>query len=284
MKSCSVNNYLQRDGFVMVSNLLIDYQTELGLSNSELNFVIKTLRHKENYKLHDSQLDPTVSKRTLQRYRKKLTEMGYLNFKVWKYTDEQGHIYTEGITYDWSQLEAKLQELSDIRAAEKDAKIEEEAKKYIIEFGEESPMGKYLLAWENHYGDVYHLTPLEKDWYNKLSEDEQILIGRIFDYCEENKLFKSITPRLALFMKSKQRFNQLREFCKDMPEEIVCVETEEEEKSISLEDEIEMLENEIRSYENAGDTFAANLRKSWLAKKKDNLSRVKLSETSETKK
>ena len=145
-------------------------------------------------------------------------------------------------------------------------------------------MGKYLLAWENHYGDVYHLTPLEKDWYNKLSEDEQILIGRIFDYCEENKLFKSITPRLALFMKSKQRFNQLREFCKDIPEEIVCVETEEEEKSISLEDEIEILENEIRSYEDAGDTFAANLRKSWLAKKKDNLNRVKLSETSETKK
>lgn len=284
MKSCSVSNYLQRDGFVMVSNLLIDYQTELGLSNSELNFIIKTIRHKENYKLHDDQLDPTVSRRTLQRYRKKLTEMGYLTFKVWKYTDENGHIYTEGITYDWSQLETKLQELSDIRAAEKEAKIEEESKKYIIEFGESSPMGKFLLAWEQHYGDMYHLTPLEKDWYNKLSEEDQELIGRIFDYCEENKLFKTITPRLALFMKSKQRFDQLKSFCKETPEEVMVDITEEEEKTISIEDEIEQLKEEIKAYEEAGDTFAANLRKSWLAKKEDNFNRVKLLETSETKK
>jgi hypothetical protein len=215
MKSCSVNNYLQRDGFVMISNLLIDYQSELGLSNSELNFIVKTLRHKENYKLHDSQLDPTVSKRTLQRYRKKLTEMGYLEFKVWVYTDEAGHRYTEGITYDWSKLETKLQEISDYKAKQKEAEINKEAENYIIEYGDNSPMIKYLDDWENHYGDKYFISPMEKKWYNELSKEEQECIGRIFEFCEEEKLFKSITPRLALFMKTKTRFEQLKAYCKD---------------------------------------------------------------------
>jgi len=265
MKSCSVNNYLQRDGFVMVSNLLIDYQNELGLSNSELNFIIKTLRHKENYKLHDNQLDPTVSKRTLQRYRKKLTEIGYLEFKVWKYTDEKGHIHTEGITYDWTNLEKRLQEISDAKAAKKEAEINQEAEDYIIEFGENSPMAKFLTDWENHYGDTYFLNPLEKNWYNNLSKEEQELIGRIFDYCEDNKLFKSITPRLALFMKSKQRFNQLKRYAKDIPEEFeVPDHVEVEERELTVEEQIEKLKQEIKEFEEKGEKIAASVRKEWL--------------------
>ena len=66
MKSSSVSNYIQRDGFVMVSNLLISYQSELGITDRELMFIIKAIKHKENYKLHDEQLDPNVSARTLQ--------------------------------------------------------------------------------------------------------------------------------------------------------------------------------------------------------------------------
>ena len=212
IKSCAVSNYIQRDGFVMVSNLLISHQEELGITNKELNFLIKVMKHKENYKLHDSILDPTVSSRTLQRLRKALSDKGILTYKIWKTTDEKGHIRTEGITYDLSPLEEMLQEISNNIASEKDREVAKEAENYLIEFGEDSPMGKFLRDWENHYGDNYTLTPYERNWYNNLTEEEQKYISAIFDYCEENKLFKSITPRLALFIKNKQRFDQLKSY------------------------------------------------------------------------
>ena len=212
MKSCSVSNYIQRDGFVMVSNLLIAYQQELELSNRNLNFIIKVMKHKENYKLHDNQLDPTISERTLQRCRKELKEKGYLDFKVWKTRDSEGHIKTEGITYDLSGLEEALQKISNSIAEEKDILAEKEAENYIIEYGESSPLAKFIKDWERHYGDIYHLSDYEKRWYNNLSEIEQNYISAIFDYCEDNKLFKEITPRLALFAKTKERFRQLKDY------------------------------------------------------------------------
>lgn len=218
MKSCMVSNYLQRDGFNMVSNLLIDYQQKLGISNTEFNFIIKATKHKENYKLHDDQLDPTVSTRTLQRCRKSLTEKGYLNYKVWKFTDEKGHIHTEGITYDFSPLEEKLQEISNYIAEQKESQINKEAENYIIEFGETSPMMNFLEAWENHYGDKYKISPLERNWYNSLTSNEQERIGRIFDYFEEYNLFREkLVPRLSLFMKTKIRWAQLKEYCENNP-------------------------------------------------------------------
>ena len=211
-----VNNYIQRDGFVMVSNLLIQYQEELGISNGELNFLIKVMKHKENYKLHDSQLDPTISSRTLQRRRKSLKDKGYLTFKVWKTRDSEGHIKTEGITYDLSFLEEKLQDLSNRISQVKEEKINKEAEDYIIEYSDKSPIRKYLTDWENHYGDSYNLTPYEKKWYNSLNEEEQSTIAEIFDFCEDYKLFKDLVPRLSLFAKSKMRFNQLKEYCIDL--------------------------------------------------------------------
>ena len=219
MKSSSVSNYIQRDGFVMVSNLLISYQSELGITDRELMFIIKAIKHKENYKLHDEQLDPNVSARTLQRCRKSLKEKGYLNYKVWKYTDEKGHIHTEGITYDFSPLEEELQRISNLIAEEKESQINKEAENYIIEYGENSPIVKYMEDWENHYGDKYRLTPAEKQWYNKLSEEEQECISRIFDFCEDMHLFKEITPRLILFVKTASRWKQLKEYVNDNPKE-----------------------------------------------------------------
>lgn len=233
VKSCSVSNYIQRDGFVMVSNLLISYQEELNITNRELTFLIKVMKHKENYKLHDTRLDPTVSPRTLQRCRKSLTDKGLLTYKVWKYTDEKGHIHTEGITYDLSQLEEKLQQISNKIAEEKDIEATKEAENYIIEYGEDSPMAEFVTSWENHYGDNYILSPLEKNWYNGLKPEEQECIGRIFEYCEDYKLFKEITPRLALFMKNKYRFDQLKSFCEDKPKEkIYQIDFEDEEDDV----------------------------------------------------
>ena len=211
-----VNNYIQRDGFVMVSNLLIKYQQELEISNQELTFLIKVMKHKENYKLHDSQLDPTVSERTLQRRRKSLKEKGLLEFKIWRTRDSEGHIKTEGITYDLSKLEEKLQSISNKLAEIKEEKIEKETENYILEYSEDSPIRKYMEDWEKHYGDIYNLNPYEKNWYNSLSEKEQELVGNIFKYCEEMSLFKEIVPRLSLFAKSKYRMDQLKEYCRDI--------------------------------------------------------------------
>lgn len=215
MNSCAVSNYLQRDGFVMVSNLLITYREELGINSKELLFIIEVMKHKEDYKLHDEVLDPTVSPRTLQRRRKSLKDKGLLNFTIWRHTDENGHIYTEGITYDFTPLEKKLQDISDAIAEEKAKKIEKEAEDYIIEYEEDSPMAEYLSDWEEHYGDKYKVSQAEKKWYNNLNEEEQKRIAKIFDYCEDNKLFKSITPRLALFMKNNIRWIQLKDYCEE---------------------------------------------------------------------
>lgn len=262
MKSSSVSNYIQRDGFVMVSNLLISYQSELGITDRELMFIIKAIKHKENYKLHDEQLDPNVSARTLQRCRKSLKEKGYLNYKVWKYTDEKGHIHTEGITYDFSPLEEELQRISNLIAEEKESQINKEAENYIIEYGENSPIIKYMEDWENHYGDKYRLTPAEKQWYNKLSEEEQECISRIFDFCEDMHLFKEITPRLILFVKTASRWRQLKEYVNDNPKEniVSCLNEEPEEviiepKKVKIDKKL-IIEKEIKRAEEA---LAGNL-------------------------
>lgn len=262
MKSSSVSNYIQRDGFVMVSNLLISYQSELGITDRELMFIIKAIKHKENYKLHDEQLDPNVSARTLQRCRKSLKEKGYLNYKVWKYTDEKGHIHTEGITYDFSPLEEELQRISNLIAEEKESQINKEAENYIIEYGENSPIVKYMEDWENHYGDKYRLTPAEKQWYNKLSEEEQECISRIFDLCEDMHLFKEITPRLILFVKTASRWKQLKEYVNDNPKEniVSCLNEEPEEiiiepKKVKIDKKL-IIEKEIKRAEEA---LAGNL-------------------------
>ena len=262
MKSSSVSNYIQRDGFVMVSNLLISYQSELGITDRELMFIIKAIKHKENYKLHDEQLDPNVSARTLQRCRKSLKEKGYLNYKVWKYTDEKGHIHTEGITYDFSPLEEELQRISNLIAEEKESQINKEAENYIIEYGENSPIVKYMEDWENHYGDKYRLTPAEKQWYNKLSEEEQECISRIFNFCEDMHLFKEITPRLILFVKTASRWKQLKEYVNDNPKEniVSCLNEEPEEviiepKKVKIDKKL-IIEKEIKRAEEA---LAGNL-------------------------
>lgn len=262
MKSSSVSNYIQRDGFVMVSNLLISYQSELGITDRELMFIIKAIKHKENYKLHDEQLDPNVSARTLQRCRKSLKEKGYLNYKVWKYTDEKGHIHTEGITYDFSPLEEELQHISNLIAEEKESQINKEAENYIIEYGENSPIVKYMEDWENHYGDKYRLIPAEKQWYNKLSEEEQECVSRIFDFCEDMHLFKEITPRLILFVKTASRWKQLKEYVNDNPKEniVSCLNEEPEEviiepKKVKIDKKL-IIEKEIKRAEEA---LAGNL-------------------------
>ena len=52
IKSTPNSNYLQRNGFVMVSNLLIDYQEDLGITDDELVFITKVMKNTSSWRLH----------------------------------------------------------------------------------------------------------------------------------------------------------------------------------------------------------------------------------------
>lgn len=138
------------------------------------------------------------------------------------------------ITYDFSPLEEELQRISNLKEEEKESQINKEAENYIIEYREESPIIKYMEDWENHYGDKYRLTPAEKQWYNKLSEEEQEYVSRIFDYCEDLQLFKEITPRFVLFVKTPSRWKQVKEYVNDNQKEsiISCLAEEPVEEEV----------------------------------------------------
>ena len=66
IKSNPTTNYLQRNGFIMVSNLLIDYQEELGITDDELVFITKIMKNSSGWRLHDCDISKTVSSKTLQ--------------------------------------------------------------------------------------------------------------------------------------------------------------------------------------------------------------------------
>ena len=114
--STPVRNYIQRNGFVMVSNLLLDFQQELGITESELSFIIKIMKNKNGYAIHDKDLDPTVCTKTLSRKRNSLKEKGLLKFSTIKSQDPiTGTFKTDGISYDLSPLEEKLQIISEMQ-------------------------------------------------------------------------------------------------------------------------------------------------------------------------
>ena len=208
-------NYLQRNGFVMVSNLLFDYQQELDINESELMFLIKIMRNK-SFAIHDKDIDPTVCARTLARRRNSLRGKGLLNFTVIKEQDEiTGTFSTSGISYDLSPLEKKLQAISNRIEKEKENKVNELFKnsKYVVEEREDSPLEQYKKDYKKVYGTEYKLSSYEIKKYNELSEENKQLVGYIFSYCADNNLFGSITPRLALFFKTEFRFAELKKYC-----------------------------------------------------------------------
>ena len=124
--STPVRNYIQRNGFVMVSNLLLDFQQELGITESELSFIIKIMKNKNGYAIHDKDLDPTVCTKTLSRKRNSLKEKGLLKFSTIKSQEPiTGTFKTDGISYDLSPLEEKLQIISDKIESEREEKIKQ---------------------------------------------------------------------------------------------------------------------------------------------------------------
>lgn len=211
-----VKNYIQRNGFVMVSNLLIDYQQELGITEMELSFLIKVMKNRNGYAIHDSDLDSSVSSRTLSRRRISLRDKGYLKFSTIKEQDPTTGIFkTKGISYDLSPLEEKLQAISDKLAEKQEVEIEQEikAKNYVVEQAEKSPLETFKRNYYKFYGVPYNLSDFEIKKYNSLSEENKQMIGQIFNYCQDNNLFGKVVPRLSLFFKTAFRFADLKKYC-----------------------------------------------------------------------
>ena len=216
--STPVKNYIQRNGFVMVSNLLLDFQQELGITESELSFIIKIMKNKNGYAIHDKDLDPTVCTKTLSRKRNSLKEKGLLNFSIIKSQDLiTGTFKTDGISYDLSPLEEKLQIISDNIESKREKEIKQHLTKQnkIVETNENSPLETFKKDYLNYYGVEYILNDFEIKKYNLLSAEEKNMIGYIFNYCSDNGLFGKIVPRLSLFFKTKFRFEDLKRYCEE---------------------------------------------------------------------
>ena len=214
-----VRNFIQRNGFVMVSNLLLDFQQELNITDGELLFLIKIMRNKNGYSIHDRDLDPTVCSKTLSRKRNSLKEKGLLNFTTIKSQDLETKTFkTDGISYDLSPLEEKLQLISDKIEKEREKKITKqlEKKEKIVEDTENSPLENYLNDYQSYYGTKYIVSDYELKKYNTLSEKEKKSIAYIFNYCSDNNLLGKIVPRLSLFFKAKFRFEELLKYYEEI--------------------------------------------------------------------
>lgn len=216
--STPVKNYIQRNGFVMVSNLLLDFQQELGITESELSFIIKIMKNKNGYAIHDKDLDSTVCTKTLSRKRNSLKEKGLLRFSIIKSQDPiTGTFKTDGISYDLSPLEEKLQIISDKIESEREEKIKQHLTREnkVVETTEDSPLETFKKDYLNYYGIEYILNEYELKKYNSLTNEEKNMISYIFNYCSDNDLFGKIVPRLSLFFKTKFRFDELRRYCRE---------------------------------------------------------------------
>ncbi|MFA6089753.1 MAG: hypothetical protein WC755_07890 [Candidatus Woesearchaeota archaeon] len=106
-------NYIFDHGYFNISNLLIDSQEELGITDDELLFIIKIQRFSGGWTILDSKLSKSLCSKSLQRRRKTLKEKGLLDTIERKEKDEQGQIRTYGIIYNFSGLDKKLREISE---------------------------------------------------------------------------------------------------------------------------------------------------------------------------
>ena len=250
IKSNPTTNYLQRNGFIMVSNLLIDYQEELGITDDELVFITKIMKNSSGWRLHDCDISKTVSSKTLQRRRKSLKEKGLLDYKTITITNSLGQKFNDGIMYDLSKLEEKLQSISDKIESEKINQIKQEIKDNGLEVSDdlveeisETPLSKFQKDWYNYYGTKYELSKAERDEFNSLKPEIKNCFKYVFQYCIDKNLLSKITPRISLFLKTKFRLNDLISWCKDNAEIPVFTSNKEEKQEETAEEEKELVDN-----------------------------------------
>ena len=250
IKSNPTTNYLQRNGFIMVSNLLIDYQEELGITDDELVFITKIMKNSSGWRLHDCDISKTVSSKTLQRRRKSLKEKGLLDYKTITITNSLGQKFNDGIMYDLSKLEEKLQSISDKIESEKINQIKQEIEDNGLEVSDdlveeisETPLSKFQKDWYNYYGTKYELSKAERDEFNSLKPEIKNCFKYVFQYCIDKNLLSKITPRISLFLKTKFRLNDLISWCKDNAEIPAFTSNKEEKQEETTEEERELVDN-----------------------------------------
>ena len=250
IKSNPTTNYLQRNGFIMVSNLLIDYQEELGITDDELVFITKIMKNSSGWRLHDCDISKTVSSKTLQRRRKSLKEKGLLDYKTITITNSLGQKFNDGIMYDLSKLEEKLQSISDKIESEKINQIKQEIEDNGLEVSDdlveeisETPLSKFQKDWYNYYGTKYELSKAERDEFNSLKPEIKNCFKYVFQYCIDKNLLSKITPRISLFLKTKFRLNDLISWCKDNAEIPAFTSNKEEKQEEPIEEERELVDN-----------------------------------------
>ena len=250
IKSNPTTNYLQRNGFIMVSNLLIDYQEELGITDDELVFITKIMKNSSGWRLHDCDISKTVSSKTLQRRRKSLKEKGLLDYKTITITNSLGQKFNDGIMYDLSKLEEKLQSISDKIESEKINQIKQEIEDNGLEVSDdlveeisETPLSKFQKDWYNYYGTKYELSKAERDEFNSLKPEIKNCFKYVFQYCIDKNLLSKITPRISLFLKTKFRLNDLISWCKDNAEIPAFTSNKEEKQEEPVEEERELVDN-----------------------------------------
>jgi hypothetical protein len=217
-------NNLLDSGFLMVPNLLIDNQEELGLSDDELLFIIKTMRHQESYKIHDNQLSETLSSKTMQRRRKSLKDKGYLEVEIHKMQIEDGTWLTEGIVYNYEGLMIALNALDNKIKSERSKMSQNKTATSVLHNNnkilaqEKIPeeVVKYMDKYKTKYGVDYKLTNDEKLLLEKASPEFLRSIPFIFDYTdyqkEYGKLPSTFNGRLIFFQKVLWRQSELVAF------------------------------------------------------------------------
>lgn len=212
------------EGFLAIPNILIDYQGELGLTDDELLFIVKTMRHAEAFKVHDYQLSEDVSSKTMQRRRKTLKDKGYLEVEIHKMQQEDGTWITEGIIYNYRGLMLALNELYNKSLAERSNDERPRAQKSALHntnkilAGESFPaeVNEFMDKYKHKYGCDYKLTKDEKLLLENASPEFLRSIPFIPEYTDYQKEFGKLpttfTGRLIFFQKVLWRQAELVSF------------------------------------------------------------------------
>ena len=232
-------SYLEKNGYVRVSNLLIDNQAKLNITDGELSFLLKIMREKPGKIIQDKDIDLQICNRSMQRRRASLIKKGIFTCEIIRERNESGQYVTGGIKYNLEPLGKLLQKLSD----ELDQKKTEENKKYfepkddvvyaedeLVELTEEAgieytpPIPEiekdeflqvYKEEFEDEYGVEYKITSDEMELYTHLSEEKRKALSWTFTYCRAKNLLGRVVPRLSLFLKTPWRMKSLVDWCKE---------------------------------------------------------------------
>ena len=222
-------------GFLAIPNLLLDNYEELGLNDDEVFFVIKCMRHKDDFRIHDEQLSKNLSSKTMQRRRNSLKVKGFLETTVFKEQNEDGTWSTLGIEYDFSNLILALTQVADKLSAER-AKLSSIKPKVTAlhntnhntsrKFEIPAEVNTFLNNYKTNYGLDYKLTSTEKLLLEKASPEFLRSIPFISEYTkyqkEYGKLPASFTGRLIFFQKVDFRQAELIAFANDEIEYLQC--------------------------------------------------------------